>query len=94
MYHANFCWNGNYAICWRNDVAKTDIQNMIQFTIDKVQKIKLQKWIENQIAKAFTEDVTGFRFTYSFTPTTIGTYIKVFDHVTKEEIDLTDAEWW
>ncbi len=36
----------------------------------------------------------GGRYTYSFTPTGIGTIVKVHDAISKETLDLTDYENW
>ena len=37
---------------------------------------------------------TGGQFSYIFTPTTIGCVIKVVNHFTGEECDVTDYENW
>lgn len=36
----------------------------------------------------------GGRYTYSFTPTSLGTVVKVYDAITKETIDLSDYDTW
>ena len=36
----------------------------------------------------------GGRITYSFTPTSIGTIVKIKDSVTGKELDLTDYYTW
>lgn len=53
---------------------------------------ELNKWkLEQQ--KKYMPNQTGAiggEYTYSFTPTTLGTVIKVHNDLTKDEIDLTD----
>lgn len=65
----------------------------ISFHLDAQQTTKFREWKSQQIAKVKTRDATGFRFTFSFTPSGLGDTIKVLDLVTKEELDLTDLDF-
>ncbi len=63
------------------------------FELSPEQEEKFNKW------KAGTEPfryagAIGGRYTYSFTPNSLGTVIKVTDSMTKKEIDLSDYENW
>lgn len=40
------------------------------------------------------EGAIGGRFTYSFTPTGLGSVVKVRDNITGEELDVSDYETW
>lgn len=62
----------------------------MKFELSKEQTSKFQSWMVGQISKRRGVDATGFRFTFSFTPTSIGILIKVKDILTDEEIDLSD----
>lgn len=71
------------------------------FSLDKDQSEKLAKWREEQYAKSSKDELghvrvgaIGGAFTYSFTPTTLGCVVKVYNATTKEEIDLTDYDMW
>jgi len=62
------------------------------FALTKEQSEKLNEW-----AKALKNGPTGAiggRFTYSFTPTSLGTIVKVKCGLTNEEVDLTDYQDW
>ena len=61
------------------------------FKLDIDQQEKLNKWIKDRIKYV---GPCGGQFTYSFTPTTIGTVIRVTDCVSKETIDLSDYKTW
>jgi hypothetical protein len=72
------------------------------FSLTKEQQEKLDKW-ENKIDKKVAKKqgtkepyygATGGSLTYCFTPTSIGTVIKVKHGFTNEEIDLSDYESW
>jgi hypothetical protein len=68
---------------------------------------KIAQWANEQdaivVAKQKEQGVVGDRpnygaigstLTYMFTPTSIGTIVKVVHGVTKAELDLTDYDWW
>lgn len=58
------------------------------------QNITLNKWKMSQEKQYGVDNIgaIGGAYTYSFTPTALGTIIKVSNAVTKQEIDLTDYE--
>ncbi len=62
------------------------------FSLDKAQAAKMTEWA-NKHKKVYTGAIGG-RYTYSFTPTSIGLVVKVKDAITGEEIDLTDYDMW
>jgi len=63
----------------------------MNFKLDDNQQKKLDKWIKENIPDKYTGAIGG-RFTYSFTPTSIGMIVIVEDCITKQGIDLTDYE--
>lgn len=62
------------------------------FLLDEKQRKKLSEWMK--IHKQVYTGACGGRYTYSFTPTSLGCVTKVKDSITKEEIDLSDYEDW
>lgn len=62
------------------------------FTLTKEQAYKVLVWAET-LPTADT-GAAGGRFTYSFTPTRLGTIIVVEDVITKNKIDVTDYDEW
>lgn len=68
------------------------------FTIPENQIKKLEKWMKEQDQKAFQIDIEhhygaiGGGYSYTFTPTSIGTFIEVRNVVTGEKIDVSDSE--
>lgn len=63
------------------------------FSLDKDELKKLREWQKGHDQTVYTGAIGG-RYTYSFTPTSLGTIAKVKDAVTKTEIDLTDYLSW
>lgn len=65
------------------------------FGLDKDQVKKLNEWKEGR-NKLLYEDASGGRWTYSFTPTSLGIIFKVTDNLITEnnELDLTDYDIW
>lgn len=62
------------------------------FQLDTTQQNKLNKWFKiKDLTKCGT---ISDRFTYCFTPTSLGTIVTVQDQLDKTEIDLTDYEEW
>lgn len=62
------------------------------FELDKDQSKKISKWIKH-FDKVY-EGAIGGRFTYMFTPTSLGIVIKVQDGVTRDILDVTDYDTW
>lgn len=69
--------------------------------------VELQKKERDKIDPAFLDcyeccwemgypytGAVGGQFEFTFTPTSIGTVCMVFDHVTKQKLDLTDYGSW
>lgn len=54
------------------------------------------KKIENFIKKGKNEcaGAIGGRYTYSFTPTTLGTIVIITDNLQKRELNVTDYDCW
>jgi hypothetical protein len=64
------------------------------FDLSKKQLAELAKWqVELERDEAPTGAIGG-RYTYSFTPTSIGIVSKVKDEVTGDVLDLTDYDMW
>lgn len=76
------------------------------YDFSKYQLVKLNKWMKIQDKKVAEKQgdkysmsiayygASGGGYTYCFTPTGLGTVVKVRNGLTKEEIDLTDYDKW
>jgi hypothetical protein len=64
----------------------------MNFTLTSDQIKKLEEWMDT-LPVVPTGSIGG-RFTYRFTPHSIGLGVSVYDEATKEELDLTDYESW
>jgi len=62
------------------------------FSATKEQLAKFDAWSAKH--KRVYTGASGGRYTWSFTPTSLGVALVVTDEVTKQEIDLTDYESW
>lgn len=62
----------------------------MKFELTEVQEQKIAEWVKTQEV-VYTGPVGG-RYTYQFTPTSIGVVVKVRDCVTKTELDITDYD--
>lgn len=60
-----------------------------EFSLSESQIKKLNEWSKT-LPDAYTGAVGG-RFTYSFTPTSIGVFITAQDCITKKELDLSEV---
>jgi hypothetical protein len=62
----------------------------MKFELDKEQQLKLEVWQKK------IKDLCGEYGLYDFifTPYGIGTGLKVFSHLIKRELDLTNVENW
>jgi len=74
---------------------------MIDKFLNNKEKEKLNKWMEEQLEKAPRDEYgriisgcSGGMFTYEFTPTTLGTVVRVINNLNKEVVDLTDYKSW
>lgn len=63
------------------------------FSLDEKEQQKLNEWLKTKDLNEYTGAI-GSRFTYSFTPTSLGTVVKVYDNLHRTEIDLTDYDMW
>jgi hypothetical protein len=63
------------------------------FDLSPKQTLKLNKWKKAKDYSIYTGAIGG-RFTYEFTPTSLGVVVKVSDAVDKTSIDLTEYENW
>ncbi len=65
----------------------------MKFGLNKTQQEKLNKWIAGTNPLQYAGAIGG-RYTYSFTPNSLGLVITVRDSITKTEIDLSEYENW
>ncbi len=63
---------------------------MTKFELTKTQEEKLKDWKE-AIKKVFGE---YGKYDYIFSPTGIGDVVKVYSHLAKTTLDLTEVESW
>jgi len=63
------------------------------FALDTEQRITLRHWMDKKDLTKYGGAIGG-RFTYSFTPTSLGVVTTVSDSIDKDEINLTDYESW
>jgi len=75
------------------------------FNLNTQQYAKLNKWKQVQTEKAMKlQEVSGSSelnagaiggvYTYSFTPTSLGTVVKITNGLTNDVLDLSDYEDW
>lgn len=70
------------------------IKAPMTFTIDGDELAKLNRWMKKKNLKKYSGSIGG-RFTYSFTPTSLGVAKTVTDGMEdKDTLDLTDYESW
>jgi hypothetical protein len=63
----------------------------MQFELSSSQVQQLNEWKMKQEAKGDKNlDATGFRYTYTFSPCSLGMGVTVKDHITGEKLDLSD----
>ena len=64
---------------------------MTKFALDSSQIAKLEEWFKTKDLTEYTGAIGG-RFTFSFTPTSLGDVVIVSDNLKKDEINLTDYD--
>lgn len=64
------------------------------FIIEESQMLRIRKFREDCLSDKAYDGAIGGRFTYCFTPTSLGTVIKVKDYISKKEIDVSDYDSW
>ena len=62
------------------------------FQISELEQKTLNEWLKSKDLEVYCGAIGG-RFTYSFTPTSLGMIIKVKDDLDGDEIDITDYDW-
>lgn len=68
---------------------------MAELNMTDKQQSQANEWIKKQLdEKPKSVGAIGGRFTYSFTPTSLGTIVTVSDNSTKDSLDLTDYSSW
>ena len=65
----------------------------MKFELDPEEIKKLNNWLKTKDLKKYSGTIGG-RFTYCFTPTSLGIVVKVKDGIDEDEIDLTDYLSW
>lgn len=67
----------------------------MSFAMSKQESIKASEFITTQIEKNDCRGgAIGGRFSYIFTPTTIGLAVEIRDNILKETKNITDFENW
>ena len=72
----------------------------MNFAIGPTELNKLADWIDVNnkerlnSGKTLNDGASGGRFTYSFTPTSLGEILKITDNLCKKTLDLTDYDSW
>jgi len=62
------------------------------FSLTNKQDKLVDNWKKQQIEKSLSSSTIGGRWTYSFTPTSLGFVIEVIDNQTNEIFDITDYD--
>lgn len=65
----------------------------MKFNLDNNELLLYNNWLKTKDLNLPCGAIGG-RFTFSFTPTSMGTIIKIVDNIDKSEIDITDYESW
>ncbi len=63
-----------------------------QFCLNDKQLEQIKAWASKH-EKVYTGAIGG-RYTYTFTPTSVGMIVNVIDCVTKEKLDISNYEDW
>ena len=64
------------------------------FRITEPQNLRIREFKDECLSDKAYDGVNGGRFTYCFTPTSLGIVIKVKDCISKREIDVSDYDSW
>lgn len=65
----------------------------MNFSLNEEEVRKFREWSAKHDKNVYT-GASGGRYTFSFTPTTLGTVAHVKDCITKEELTLTNFDNW
>jgi len=66
----------------------------MKYQIDKEDLKKINKWKKEQELKDKSNFVSGERWSYIFTPGSLGNMIGVRDNILNEEKDFTNYDYW
>ena len=66
----------------------------MQFEICTIQMNKFEKWKKKMMKIDPSMPTAGERWTFCFTPTGLGTIVKVVDEATNQKLDLTEWEYF
>lgn len=70
----------------------------MEFKLNKLEKTRADKWMaerDDQANSNLDLSISRFRgYSYVFTPTSIGTNIKIVDNSNNESLDITDYGAW
>lgn len=64
------------------------------FRLEGKELEKAIEFIERQREDSRSEGCSGGRFSYTFTPCSIGLSVFIHDNITKEECNVTDYSMW
>jgi hypothetical protein len=67
---------------------------MTKFELTPEEEKKTEKWQKSQIEKDPTTFLAGERWTFSFTPTGLGTLKSVHDNLLNEDFTISGTEDW
>lgn len=68
--------------------------NSFCFSLTQEDLEKANEFIQKQRLDKRSEGAIGGRFTYEFTPTSLGLVTSVRDNITRNSLDLTDYSLW
>jgi len=63
------------------------------FTLTPEQVQRIEAWKDEHNRGKYSGAIGG-RYTYSFTPTSLGVIVKVRDNLINEELDVTEYDEW
>lgn len=66
----------------------------IAFEMSDTEEAKAKAWEATQLEKNNCMPTLGERFSYTFTPTSIGVAVSVTDNMLNEKLDVTDYDLW
>ena len=73
-------------------LGSSDMTRLNEWKNEQASKIRQGKGLSEQ--DPLPTGCTGGLYTYSFTPTTLGTVIKVTNNITRDVLDLSDYDSW
>jgi len=67
---------------------------MIKFDLTEKEEQSINIWIEEQKKKKEKVTTIGGRFTYCFSPNSVGMGVTVIDNLLGDKLDATDYDCW